>query len=143
MFKRTTLLVFVIFALRLSASGQGPSPESAAPIFPGGGLLSFAAVRSTRAVTTTSPQISQPTLIRDLPVTFAWGMRRDFQLSAVVPFVTRRLGTVSHSGIGDISLLLKYRFWRSDSDRGTTQASFSIGPKLPIGRTDLVDSNEK
>jgi hypothetical protein len=34
-------------------------------------------------------------------------------------------------------VLVKYRFYRRDSERGTTQASLSFGPKIPTGRTDL------
>ena len=37
-------------------------------------------------------------------------------------------------------LLMKYRFYRRDSERGTTQASVTFGPKLPTGRTSLLDS---
>jgi len=33
--------------------------------------------------------------------------------------------------------LVKCRFYRRDSQRGTTQASVTAGPKLPTGRTDL------
>jgi hypothetical protein len=36
---------------------------------------------------------------------------------------------------------VKYRFYRRDSERGTTQASVSVGPKIPTGRTDLTDSS--
>ncbi|MGC2764185.1 MAG: hypothetical protein WB607_01660 [Candidatus Acidiferrum sp.] len=45
------------------------------------------------------------------------------------------------TGIGDAMLLVKYRFYRQDSERGTTQASVTFGPKLPTGRTDLNDVN--
>ena len=37
-------------------------------------------------------------------------------------------------------VLVKYRFYRRDSHRGTTQASVTLGPKIPTGRTDLTDS---
>jgi len=37
--------------------------------------------------------------------------------------------------------LVKYRFYRRDSQRGTTQASVPAGPKLPTGRTDLKGTN--
>jgi hypothetical protein len=37
--------------------------------------------------------------------------------------------------------IVKYRFYRRDSARGTTQASFSIGPKLPTGQTSLANSD--
>jgi hypothetical protein len=43
------------------------------------------------------------------------------------------------TGVGDAMVLLKYRFYRQDSERGTTQASVTFGPKLPTGRTDLND----
>ena len=41
------------------------------------------------------------------------------------------------TGLGDVMALLKYRFYRRDSPRGTTQASVTLGPKIPTGRTDL------
>jgi hypothetical protein len=48
---------------------------------------------------------------------------------------------VQGTGLGDALALIKYRFYRRDSARGTTQASFSLGPKLPTGRTDIRDGN--
>src|SRR5437899_12766340 len=41
------------------------------------------------------------------------------------------------------SLVVKYRFYRRDSQRGTTQASVTFGPKVPTGRADLIDTNGK
>jgi len=41
-------------------------------------------------------------------------------------------------GLGDAIVLVKYRFYRRDSERGTTQASVTFGPKLPTGRTGLT-----
>ena len=38
-------------------------------------------------------------------------------------------------------LLVKYRFYRRDSPRGTTQASVTFGPKIPKGKTDLTDGS--
>jgi len=38
---------------------------------------------------------------------------------------------------------VKYRFYRRDSSRGTTQTSFTLGPKFPTGRTDLTGPNGK
>jgi hypothetical protein len=82
---------------------------------------------------------------------FSWGIRRDFQLTAVVPIVTTRFEVsacgspgsppvrLGGTGLGDTMVFLKYRFLRLDSERGTTQASVSLGPKLPTGRTSLRD----
>src|SRR2546429_9873443 len=47
------------------------------------------------------------------------------------------------TGLGDAMVLMKYRFYRRDSKRGTTQASVTLGPKVPTGRTDLADMNGK
>jgi hypothetical protein len=140
MFKGSIVLLLVFISAPPSAA-QGPSPESAAPIFPGGGLISFAPAIEMRSASTTSPTVVQPTVVRELPLTFAWGVRRDFQITVIAPIVTTRFNAEGGTGIGDATLSLKYRFWRADSDRGTTQASFSLGAKLATGKTDLTDSN--
>jgi hypothetical protein len=64
----------------------------------------------------------------------------------VVPIATnqfenRVFPAARGTGLGDAMALVKYRFYRRDCARGTTQASFTIGPKFPTGRTSLVDSN--
>ena len=92
--------VLVILLASAAALAQGPSPESAAPIFPGGALISANFISDSGR--------------RSLPTTFSWGFRRDFQLSAVVN--------------RDATLVLKYRFLRMDSERGTTQGAISAGP---------------
>jgi len=62
-------------------------------------------------------------------------------LAFIVPVVTNHFDRVSPTaggtGLGDIMALVKYRFYRRDSQRGTTQVSVTAGPKLPTGRTDL------
>ena len=40
-------------------------------------------------------------------------------------------------------VLAKYRFYRRDSPRGTTQASVTLGPKFPTGRTHVADPTGK
>lgn len=64
---------------------------------------------------------------------------------AELPILTQHLETsgtrVGGTGVGDLALLLKYRFYRRDSPRGTTQISFTAGPKLPTGRTGLRESS--
>ena len=49
--------------------------------------------------------------------------------------------TVGGTGLGDAMALVKYRFLRHDSPRGTTQASVTFGPKIPTGRTNLTGGN--
>ncbi|HJT69029.1 MAG TPA: hypothetical protein VJ731_02445 [Terriglobales bacterium] len=147
------LLAWLVAAILLIASGaaaQGPAPESAPPLFPGGGLVSYNSVLTTRAVAPSgsiSPT-ARPTLSHEGDITYTWGFRPDFDLEIVVPIVTQQFrmtnaSTISGTGLGDMLAVVKYRFYRRDSERGTTQASFTVGPKLPTGRTNLQDLTGK
>jgi len=120
---------------------QGPSPETGATLFPGGALISYNSVFTTRiASAPAAPSERRPTLTHEAPLTFMWGFRRDYQLTVVVPVVTHHLGrSEGGTGVGDTLVLLKYRFLRRDSPRGTTQAAVTAGPTLPTGRTGLRD----
>jgi hypothetical protein len=144
--------VYRIFALAFFCSfaaavrAQGPAPETAPPIFPGGGLISYNSVFTTRGPMKSLTAAARPTLSHQGAFNFTWGFRPDFDISVVVPIVTNRFAipgasTLGGTGLGDSTLLVKYRFYRRDSERGTTQASITMGPKLPTGRTNLTDTN--
>lgn len=133
-----------------AATAQGPAPETAPPLFPGGALVSYNSVFTTRRAFGTSgsiPATARPTFSHEAMFNFTWGFYRDFDVTVLVPIITNQFeaGGVfpksSGTGLGDATLLLKYRFFRRDSPRGTTQASFTLGPKLPTGRTDLAAGN--
>src|SRR5262245_33698464 len=111
------------FALWLIA--QGPTPESAAPIFPNGAYVSYNSTVGARQ--------SRP---HEGVCSFAEGLRRDLQLSGQVPLTTSDSTGKRQTAIGNTVVALKYRFLRVDSDRGTTQASVSAGPRLPSRVTD-------
>jgi hypothetical protein len=90
------------------------------------------------------PATARATFSHEGDFKFTWGFHRDFDLTVLIPIVTNRLnmaGTpaVGGTGLGDAMVLVKYRFYRRDSPRGTTQASVTFGPKIPTGRTDLAD----
>jgi len=131
----------------LAAWAQGPAPENGNTLFPGGAFLAYeSGLTARRAPVTGTPAAAlRPTLAHEGKFTFTWGFRRDFDLTVQVPVATHRFHFASAqpgaadggTGLGDVTLGLKYRFLRKDSDRGTTQASVTIGPKLPTGRTDL------
>ena len=75
-------------------------------------------------------------------ISVSWGLYRNFDLTVLVPVVTNHLqmvngSTLGGTGLGDAMVLVKYRFYRRDSQRGTTQASITFGPKTPTGRTNL------
>ena len=150
---RITLSTSVGFAFTAllcasTASGQGAAPETAPPLFPGGGLISYKSVFTTRTGASGGiPATARPTFSHEGTFNFTWGFYRDFDLTLLVPIVTHRyeppgvFPASSGTGLGDATLLVKYRFFRRDSSRGTTQASVTVGPKLPTGRTDLFAPN--
>lgn len=128
------------------ARAQGPAPETAPPLFPGGALLSYNSAFTTRGLMPGTgggiPVTAFPTFAHEADLNFTWGFYRDFDLTVLVPIVTNHFQatggpTVGGTGLGDTMLLVKYRFYRRDSERGTTQASLSFGPTIPTGRTDL------
>jgi hypothetical protein len=142
--------LLAVCAPRLAA--QGATPETAAPLFPGGAFVSYNSVFTTRGISAASagiPQAARPTLSREGLFNFTWGFHRDFDLTVVVPVVTNHFDvatpnvrqTFGGTGLGDLTLLVKYRFYRRDSERGTTQASVTFGPKIPTGGTSLTSSN--
>lgn len=151
--QRTIACVWVTLVLLVCAAtamGQGPAPETAPPLFPGGGLLSYNSVFTSRSLmpgaSGSIPVTALPTFSHEDDFNFTWGFYRDFDLTVLVPIVTNHFEmpgtpTVGGTGLGDSMLLVKYRFYRRDSPRGTTQASVTVGPKVPTGRTDLTATN--
>ena len=151
---RPRVLGLVLLSVLASTAGaQGPAPETAPPLFPGGGLISYNSVFTTRGpisgLSGDIPLTARPTFSHDGDFNFTWGFHRDFDLTVLLLVVTSHFKMPSGNplsggtGLGDAMVLVKYRFYRRDSKRGTTQASMALGPKLPTGRTDLADMNRK
>ncbi len=151
---RPRVLGLVLLSVFASTAGaQGPAPETAPPLFPGGGLISYNSVFTTRgpisSLSGDIPLTARPTFSHEGDFNFTWGFHRDFDLTVLVPVVTSHFEMPSGNpqsggtGLGDAMVLVKYRFYRRDSKRGTTQASLTLGPKLPTGRTNLPDTNGK
>jgi len=135
------------------AGAQGPAPETAPPLFPGGGLISYNSILTTRGPMpeTTGggvPPTARPTFSHEGDINFTWGFYKDFDLTLILPIVTNHFSSpgapqVRGTGLGDLLVLTKYRFYRRDSPRGTTQASLALGPKLPTGSTGLTSRGER
>ncbi len=150
---QTTLYAVLAIVFLICASparAQGPAPETAPPLFPGGALISYNSILTTRGLmpeqSEAVPATARPTFSHEGDVNFTWGFYRNFDLTILVPIVTNHFGdtgepTVGGTGLGDALVLVKYRFYRRDSQRGTTQASVTFGPKVPTGRTNLSDAN--
>ncbi|MGA8222153.1 MAG: hypothetical protein WB780_10915 [Candidatus Acidiferrales bacterium] len=142
------VLLFLVFTAGAPRSAaQGPAPETAPPLFPGGGLISYNSVLTTRGLQSESgtgiSATERPTFSHEGDFNFTWGFHSNFDLTLLVPVVTNHFETVGGptvggTGLGDTMLLLKYRFYRKDSARGTTQASVTVGPKIPTGGTHLT-----
>jgi len=148
--RKTFWLSLILFVCSSQTHGQGAAPETAPPLFPGGGLVSYNSVFTTRSLmpgtSTGIPATARPTFSHEGDFNFTWGFYRDFDLTVLVPVVTNdfqtpNTATVGGMGVGDLMLLVKYRFYRRDSMRGTTQASLTVGPKLPTGRTDITSGS--
>jgi hypothetical protein len=137
-----TGLFLVLLCSVSAARAQGPAPETAPPLFPGGGLISYNSIFTTRG---SMPQsaTSRPTFSHEGDINFTWGFYKDFDLTLILPIVTNHFSSpgaprIGGTGVGDLLVLAKYRFYRRDSPRGTTQASATLGPKLPTGSTGLT-----
>lgn len=140
--------LFLILLCSVSAvRAQSPAPETAPTLFPGGGLVSYSSTFTTRGsmpqISGSIPPTARPTFSHEGDINFTWGFYKNFDLAVVLPIVTNRFSPagapqVGGTGLGDLMVLTKYRFYRRDSPRGTTQASVTLGPKLPTGRTSLT-----
>jgi len=138
--------LWLVVLLSVAAHGQGPAPETAPPLFPSGGLISYNSIFTTRGGISElpgTPATARPTFSHAGEINFTWGFYPDFDLTIAVPIITNhfeRAGvpTIGGTGLGDVTAQVEYRFYRRDSQRGTTQASVTVGPKLPSGRTNLT-----
>jgi hypothetical protein len=142
-------LAFVVLICVSTTRAQGPAPETAPPLFPGGGLISYNSIFTTRSLTqglsANIPATARTTFAHEGDFHFTWGFYRNFDLTIVARIVTNHFDMISAStigatGLGDAMVLVKYRLYRRDSQRGTTQAAVTLGPKIPTGRTDLTNS---
>lgn len=148
-YRRVLSVLAGLLLCSAAARAQGPAPETAPPLFPGGGLFSYSSTFWTRGLPNASgiPTTARPTFSHEGDFNFTWGFRTNFDLTVLLPVVTNRFTTVGErtnpfggTGFGDALVLAKWRFYRSDSKRGTTQASVTVGPKLPTGQTGLLDA---
>src|SRR5438128_12007520 len=139
----------VVLICASTASGQGPAPETAPPLFPGGGLISYNSAFTTRSpmpgISGGVPSTARPTFSHEADFNFTWGFYRDLDLTVLIPITTTRFDitgkAVCGTGLGDSLAIVKYRFYRRDSPRWTTKASVTLGHKLPTARKNLGAAN--
>ena len=68
------------------------------------------------------------------------GFTPDFAAVWLVPYVDRKMesvaaGTQRATGIGDMAMLGKFRFWKKDWKRSTAQLALIGGVEMPTGKT--------
>ena len=147
-FRYTRLKLGLLLSTALvsaTAWGQAAAPETAPTLFPGGGLISYNstfAARGSMPQPAGTPLTARPTFAHEGDFNFTWGFHRNFDFTVLLPIVTNHfeqagMASMGGTGLGDAKVLVKYRFYRRDSQRGTTQASITVGPKLPTGKTNL------
>ena len=148
-FTIASLTFVLLFGFISGAKAQGAAPETAPPLFPGGAFISYNSVINTRgemngAASGNIAPTARPSFSHEGDFNFTWGFHPDFDLTVLVPIVTNHFDsagtTIGGTGLGDAMVLMKYRFLRHDSPRGTTQASLTVGPKLPTGQTHFSDN---
>ncbi len=77
-----------------------------------------------------------------VPTILGYNPTADGVIDLVVPYVIKELKTPDKRhfdarGVGDISILGKYRFYREDFPRGSTQMALLGGLELPTGATNI------
>jgi len=76
---------------------------------------------------------------------FVFGINEHFTVRMAVPYITKRLDrggalpSLRASGLGDIALLSKFRFYQRTGRAETTEASMLFGLELPTGRNGVRD----
>src|SRR3981189_1672603 len=90
---RSLVLGLVLLSLLASAaSAQGPAPETAPPLFPGGGLVSYNSIFTTRGlmpgISSGIPLTAFPTFSHEGDFNFTWGFYRNLDLTVLVPVMT-------------------------------------------------------
>src|SRR5215831_10925927 len=75
-------LVLVLLAYAKTTHAQRAAPETAPPLFPGGGLISYNSVFTTRSLMPSAPTgipaTAFPTFSHQGIFNFTWGFYRDF-----------------------------------------------------------------
>ena len=113
-----------------TARGQGAAPETAPTLFPGGGLVSYNSIFTTRAPMAAPlgniPATARPTFSHEADISFTWGFRRNLDLTVLIPIIT------NHFESSSAPTVRRDGAWRCD---GTCKISI-----LPSGLTSRHDA---
>src|SRR5215470_477294 len=100
--RRAALFSVLLLAVCVTgALAQGPAPETAPPLFPGGALVSYNSIFQTRARTQANiASTSLPTFSHEGDFHFTWGFHSNFDLALVLPVVTNHFQSAGEATVG-------------------------------------------
>ena len=105
--------------------------------------LHFHDTRSDAESSGSIPPTARPTFSHEGDFNFTWGFYPQFRFDDSRSDRHKSLSMcpvrplLARNRLGDAMVLVKYRFYRRDSPRGTTQASVTFGPKTSNGANKL------
>src|SRR4029077_9244578 len=110
-FARLTLAFLLLFGASV-VRAQGPAPETAPPLFPGGGLVSYNSIFTTRSLMPGTsggiPVTAFPTFSHEADFNFTWGFYRNFDLAVLVPVVTNRYASETRLQLGELVWAMRW-----------------------------------
>lgn len=145
LYKRRTFIVLVTICLTAwlfpgqSKAQQAVNSATGVTLFPVGSVVRSHTIIRNLSVPGGGREID----VVALPVSLNYGASTNLTLAANIPWFRKELnaqtpnGSLNEStrGIGDISLLAKYRFFRADGYQKTLQLAALGGVQLPTGAT--------
>jgi len=144
-----TVLAFAAVAAPLRAQEGTLDVLDGETLYDGGWLLTLGYDEERREGLRTGEDsvpdpLGQERIDRTAVLAAHWGARHDLQLSAIVPFVDRDLEgggglDLEASGLGDASLVAKWRFYRWDAKGKALNVALIGGLELPTGSDDETD----
>jgi hypothetical protein len=126
--------IATLFALALGVAGSASPAAAHNPIFaPGphvayqGGVEVSLGYSKARAGAETE---------QELEISAEYGLTADWTVEFEVPFVDKAEDGKSRTGLGDMALRSRFRFWRLDAPGAQTSAALLAQLKLPTGDAD-------
>ena len=145
--------IALMLLLSSAAFAQNADRRTGVTLFQEGTAIGLNYIRVERSklfagTTRKSDPLDRRTEANLLVGNLSYGVTPDLTLGFSIPFLERDLKSdtgagrtrLGDTGLGDVSLLAKYRFLRIDADRRTLQVAAVLGVELPTGQTDERDA---
>ena len=146
------LMQLIILILSLNTYAQVFSESARTEFFGGLGIRVFYEQTNKTQLLMDGDEVNDPdapkVFVKSVPAAVVYGANPKLSLIAVIPTVSRtsektdegRRLSDTDTGIGDITVFGKYRFYKKDAFLRSRQFALQLGVKLPTGADDLNDS---